>query len=353
LEKWQQEEYKKQLEQLRKIAQQEEYMYRTLKERNPRYIQEINKSLEIAGFHICLAEYEKPIIRGFVRDATSVQEGVKNRLESLKLREELQKELDDFSKRHPFVSKDDKEAIAELEKIKEKYKDELVIREDNERRKIKKLKLLVQSNFDEWTHFITLTHHYNQLNIKKAKQNFKEWAKEVNKIVDDFKYVYVMEFQTRGAIHFHVICKCADEKGVLDKKRFMKVRQAWKHGMINIKGIKYQYVPKENKKEAQEELKQLAADEQLVTIWSLGNYLTSYLKKQSDNMLLFGSAMYGFSKNLKKEIKITDEKKIAQLLEMLGVEQLKEKTYEIYQAETDNNIKLTFWNKLIENQSNE
>lgn len=348
MEKHEQEKYKKQLEKLRWLSFHEELRYRALKKSKPSYCEAIDRVLEIAGFHITLTEFEKPIFRGFERSDGSIEEGVKKRKESLELREKLQEELDAFSKRYPFVSKDDKEAMEEFKKIKEKYKDLLTIREDNQRRKINRLKSLIQANFDEWTHFITLTFHHNELDIKKAKQHIKKWAYEMSKLIPDFKYIYVMEFQERGSIHFHVLCKCVGKDGVLSKKQFMKVRETWKHGAINIKGIRYKYIPKEHREEAEKELKELSKDERLLTIWSIGSYLTSYLKKGADNMLLFGSKMYGHSEGLKKEIKITGNKeKIAQILSDLGVEQLKSKTYEIHIEETENKVKKTYWNKLI------
>lgn len=357
LDKKQQEQYKKQLEYFREIAENEEYDFQKLKDNNPKYVKEINKVLEISGFNISLTEFEKPILKGFQRSDESINDGVQKRLESLELREQMQSELDEFSKKYPFISKDDSEAIEEFKKIKEKYKDSLVIRKDNERRKINKLKTLIQSNFDEWTHFITLTHHHNELDVKRAKERFKKWAKDMNKIVTDFKYVNVLEFQERGAVHFHVVCKCTNEKGVLAKSQFMKVRKTWeKHGSINIKGIKYKYdreVSKELKNKVKMELKELSQDEQMAVIWSLGSYLTSYLEKGADNMLLFGSKMYGYSKGLKESIKITEPKKIAQILRYLGTGGLKENSYEIEIPQTENKLTKTYWNKLMKDQTKE
>jgi hypothetical protein len=48
-------------------------------------------------------------------------------------------------------------------------------------------------------------------------------------------------------------------------------------------------------------------------------------RKGADNMLLFGSKMYGNSEGLKPSIKITDAKKIARLMGYLGTDGLKKK----------------------------
>lgn len=351
MDRKEQNQYKKKLEDIRKVSEKEESDFQKLKEKNPKFIKEIKQVLEINGFHISLTTFEKPIIRGFERSEDAVQDGVEQRLENMELRKQLQLELDDFAERNRYISKDNSEALAELKQIKEKYKDNLTIREDNQRRTINKLKSIIQANFDEWTHFITLTHHHNELDIKRAKETIKEWTKKVRKLMPNFVYVYVMEFQERGSIHFHILCRCADEKGLLSKKDFVKVRETWKKGSINIRGIKYQYVPKKHVNEAMRDLVELGQDEQMRTIWSLGNYLTSYLQKGVDNMLLFGSQMYGNSKGLKPTIRITDQKKIAQILKSVGTDGLKENLYEIEIPETNNKLIKKYYNKLIKNQT--
>jgi len=57
--------------------------------------------------------------------------------------------------------------------------------------------------------------------------------------------------------------------------------------------------------------------------------------------------MYGASSGLKEEIVLRDKKRIAAILLELGVERLKEKTYEIKQTETDNTITMKCYNQLI------
>lgn len=176
----------------------------------------------------------------------------------------------------------------------------------------------------------------------------------MKKVIPDFKYVYVIEFQQRGSIHFHVICRCVDENGTwMDRKAFNKVTKIWKHGNTDIKGISQKYIPKKAREKAQQELNIDSDEEKVIAIWSLGSYLTSYLEKGADNMLLFGSKMYGNSEGLKPSIKITDAKKIARLMGYLGTDGLKKKVYDIEIPETNNKITKTFHNKLITNQTKE
>lgn len=342
----QQEQYKKQLDWLREQSEIEEFEFHKLKENNPKYVKEIKEVFEVSGFHIEHTTFEKPLIRGFERTDESIAEAMEKRQESLELRQELQEELDAFSAKYPFVSKDDAAAMAELKAIKEKFKDDLVKRKDSERRTIKRLKTIVQSNFDEWTHLITIEYHYNEMDIERAKEHFKQWAKDMRKLNPNFIYVYVMEFQERGAIHFHVICRCVREDGTWYKnKDFKKIVTMWKHGHTDVAAIHQKNIPKKLRDKAKAEMK--IENEKIIAIWSLGSYLTSYLEKGSDNMLLFGNRMFGYSRGLKDSIRITDPKKIAHLRKYFRLDELKENSYKIDLERAENKVFKQFYNKLI------
>ncbi|BCD26956.1 hypothetical protein BC30090_p72 (plasmid) [Bacillus cereus] len=339
--------YKKKLQRYQEMMIEQETAYEKTKESYPNYVEPYDEKLVISGFHIIHSQYEKPIWRGFKRNDEAVEQGAKNRKISMTIRKELDNELQNYVDRFPSATKHDKQAMKELKRIKDAYKDVLQIREDNEKRKIRTLKNKIQANFDEWTHFLTLTFKENLIDITRAKEKLKEWVKKMKVLYPDFLYVYVMEFQERVAIHFHVLCRM-DKGKVVPKKKFMQTRKTWdKLGNIDIKGIRYKYLPKKHVNEAKTELQELSASERMVTIWSVGNYLTSYLEKGADDVLLFGSKMYGASSGLKEEIVLRDKKRIAAILLELGVERLKEKTYEIQQTETDNTITMKCYNQLI------
>jgi len=342
-----QQQYKYKLQRYQKVMDEHEAQYTRKKIFFPDYVEPYDEKLVISGFHIVHSQYEKPIWRGFKRNEESIGRGAEKRKVSTQIRKELDKELCDYVDRFPNATKGDKKALKELKRIKEKYADALKIREDNEKRKIRTLKNKIQANFDEWTHFLTLTFKENIIDIEKAKEKLKGWTKKMKKLYPDFLYVYVMEFQERAAIHFHILCRM-DKGKTVPKKKFMQTRNTWdKLGNVDIKGIRYKYIPKKHVTEAKGELKELSMSERMVTIWSVGNYLTSYLEKGADDVLLFGSKMYGSSSGLKEEIVLRDKKRIAAILSELGVERLKEKTYEVKQTETDNTITMKCYNQLI------
>jgi hypothetical protein len=177
----------------------------------------------------------------------------------------------------------------------------------------------------------------------------------MKKIFPEFEYIYVVEFQKRGSIHFHVICSMDPGKKV-SKEKFNETRGTWNWGDntngIDIKGINYKYIPKSKDSDIGE-LEQKNATEKVKTIWSVGNYLTSYLKKDANATFLFGNKMYGASTGLKTVIEITDPKKIAKLERELGLANLKEKVYEVEIPETGNKVTKKYYNKLILKKEND
>jgi len=346
-----QELYGRKLDRYRELQEQEERIYHRAKDYNPKFAMPIENKLKISGLHVELSLYDKPVWKGMVRDELAIQEGVEKRKESMEIKKQMDEEIEALLARHPDISvTKNPAAVAELEEIKKRYAPLIPTREDNSKRKINKLKSKIQANFDEWTHFITLTFRDNLYDTKNAKKKFEKWVEKVKPLYPDFKYIYVLEFQERGACHFHVLASMDKGKRV-SKEKFKQTVDTWKHGNIDIAGINYKYtrMPKKHKEDATEELRELSVSEKIKTIWSVGNYLTSYLKKGSNSVLLFNSKMYGCSADLKAEIVITNPKKIAQVLGELGLEQYKEKTYTIKIQETDNTVIKKFYNMLIKN----
>lgn len=338
--------YNKHLEKIRESVEEDEQFFQRLKSNNPNYKKPYNAQLKISGFHVELSVFEKPVWRGTQRNQQAIEEGVEKRKESMAIKKELDKELADYANRYPNATKEDEEALAALKAIKSKYEPLIKTREDNYRRKVNKLKSKIQANFDSWTHFITLSFKENEMDVPRAKKRFEKWVEKMKKIYPDFLYVYVIEWQQRGAVHFHVVSSLDVGKKVHPKK-FKETCETWTYGSIDIVGVNYKYVSKEHQKSAEKELMELSQSEKLKTIWSIGNYLVSYLKKDADSVLLFGSKLYGASSDLKEEIVIRDEKKIAQVIKGLGLGNLKRKDYEINIEQTDNKVMKSFFNMLI------
>lgn len=356
-------EYEKKLKRLEKEARADDVRFKIRQQvrrreiemgsKAPAIVREVSEVLEIAGMHIVHKTYENPIWQGFKRSDDSINEGVLKRKESQKIRKEMEEELKCYAEKYPNAKKEDKEAIAELEEIKKKYAEVLSRREDNVKRQVDELRDVINANWKHWSHFITLTFKENLVDIELARSRFKDWTKKMCALYDDFIYCYVIEFQARGAVHFHVIVRIKNGK-LVGKTEFMKIRNTWNFGSINIKGIAQKYkkeVPKKIKDATNEELKleEVEDDVKIVYVWSLGNYLTGYMKKEAGNVLLFGQKMFGTSakEKLEKKIVIRDKKIIDRAVGELELDRLKKKEYVIEQKETENTITMSYYNKLI------
>lgn len=160
----------------------------------------------------------------------------------------------------------------EVQKLESRMKSN--IRARNEVRR------LVLSNFDKSSKFMTLTFRENLQDISEANKCFKEFLRSVNRHLKrkgkpNMKYVAVVEFQKRGAIHYHVIC---DLKGVNASRLwgFWKSATRQYDGGVDIKNIRQ--------------------------VDNVGAYVTKYMVKdleKADDRLV-GKKVYQRSQNLDK-----------------------------------------------------
>lgn len=135
--------------------------------------------------------------------------------------------------------------------------------------------------------FITLTYKENMQDIRKSKSHLAYFFKKLKKDYKDIKFLYVLEFQGRGAIHYHMLCnldvgfksqqgryKRKSEKHKMYEDEFNK--KYWNRGFIDI---------------------QLLKDE---GIRKVGNYIACYLTEDLFEKDLQGNRCWGHSRNLNK-----------------------------------------------------
>lgn len=129
--------------------------------------------------------------------------------------------------------------------------------------------------------FLTLTFEENTTDLDYANNEFKNWVKRVNYQVFKtkkriMKYVAVIEFQKRGAVHYHVLCN-------LPYINAESLSNVWGHGFIKInkiKGDKSRFGSSE-------------CD-------NVGAYVCKYMTKDNDDKRLVGRKSYLMSRNLDK-----------------------------------------------------
>ena len=137
----------------------------------------------------------------------------------------------------------------------------------------KNIKNITNSN-PQLQKFLTLTFKKNIIDIDFANYEFMQFIKRMKFKYLDFQYLAVIEFQKRGAVHYHIICNLP----FVDKKLIAK---KWGHGFIKIKRID--------------------------RINNMGGYISKYVSKDSDNMKLFNKKKFFHSKDLYMPLEIINE----------------------------------------------
>lgn len=132
--------------------------------------------------------------------------------------------------------------------------------------------------------FLTLTYADNETNLTQARKDFDKFVKRVKTRYKDFQYLNVVEFQKRGAVHFHMLCNLP----YVDVNEFSKV---WGHGFIKVNRID--------------------------NVDNVGAYITKYMTKENVDARLAGRKCYSMSKGLQEADTFTDENEINDVLESL------------------------------------
>lgn len=160
-------------------------------------------------------------------------------------------------------------------------------RKDALRRARQEIRRIVNANVgaygDQFTaKFLTLTFGDNVTDLDYANREFKKFIKRLNYYAfgtkeANLRYTVIVEFQKRGAVHYHVM---------LYNLPFMPVKEIsriWRHGHVWINKID--------------------------DVDNVGAYVCKYLTKANDDDRLRGRKCYFNSRGLFKPIVIEDEKK--------------------------------------------
>lgn len=102
-----------------------------------------------------------------------------------------------------------------------------------------KLYKIIMSNLDDKqlykNLFVTLTFKKNIIDIKKANYEFKKFIQRFYTFMGKkYKYITVIEFQKRGAIHYHTLIFNVKYK----EKLHLDIKKLWGNGATDIKAIK-------------------------------------------------------------------------------------------------------------------
>lgn len=149
---------------------------------------------------------------------------------------------------------------------------------------------IVNTNFSTSSKFVTLTFAENVTDLRFANHEFGKFLKRLKRYLGYIpQYIAVVEFQKRGAIHFHVLMNCPYiPVEVLER--------LWGHGFVKINAID--------------------------NVDNLGAYVTKYMTKDNIDERLAGQKSYFTSHNLKKPEETTDGELIDEVLAAADVERV-------------------------------
>lgn len=132
----------------------------------------------------------------------------------------------------------------------------------------REIRRIIWSNWNQYSKFLTLTYADNMQDREQFQKDWQEFTRRMSRWGYTLKYLYVLEYQERGAIHAHV---------VVFNQEFIDIRvieNAWGHGFVKINCI---------------------AD-----IHNLGAYVCKYLTK--DTLSEYNSKSYSTSRGLNRPI---------------------------------------------------
>lgn len=136
-----------------------------------------------------------------------------------------------------------------------------------------RVRRLAIANFDEHSRFFTSTFADNIKDMNFANNEFKKFIQRLKYHYGDFKYLVVVEFQKRGAIHYHML----SDFGYIEHSDLEKL---WGNGFVWINDLL-----KANKGKP---------------VDNVGAYLVKYMNKNIIDKRLMGKKAYFTSRNLKK-----------------------------------------------------
>lgn len=136
------------------------------------------------------------------------------------------------------------------------------------------IRRLACCNFDNmYDKFLTLTFSDNKTDVQECNVLFKAFIRKLREVkhISNLKYLAVIEFQKRGAVHYHVLLN-------IPYIPQNEIQDLWGHGFVSINAIEH--------------------------VDNIGAYIVKYMTKDNIDKRLRGQKAYLFSRNLHKPEKV-------------------------------------------------
>lgn len=151
------------------------------------------------------------------------------------------------------------------------FDNSLTDRVNNQHKSRNQFRRLITANFDDKSKFITLTFKDNLKDVRTANKEFKKFIQKMRYRYGNFKYANVIQFQNRGAVHYHMM----SDLPYIPHEKLMKI---WGHGFVGINEINH--------------------------VDNVGAYMMPYMSKDMNDTRLMGEKSYMTSKNLIRPVEI-------------------------------------------------
>lgn len=159
-------------------------------------------------------------------------------------------------------------------------------REDNLVKARARIRRLIAANVNAYAQkpkFITFTFAKNVTELKEAHLMWAEFTRKMREEFGPLKYLAVVEFQKRGAIHYHVLYfNLPFRYGIKTL-----LQKTWGHGWVKLITVKH--------------------------VKNLGAYVSKYLQKDIMDCRLWGEKAFFCSKGLRQPEQYRDEREIAKM----------------------------------------
>lgn len=171
------------------------------------------------------------------------------------------------------------------------------------------IRRLACCNFDnQYDKFFTLTFAENKTDVQECNILFKSFIRKLkNKYEKNLKYLAVIEFQKRGAVHYHVLSN-------IPYIQQNELQNLWGHGFVYINAISH--------------------------VDNIGAYIVKYMTKDNKDIRLRGQKAYLFSRNLRKPEKVVNHNlKDFDIVESKIIDKYKlNKIRPVYEANFDTSV---------------
>jgi len=136
---------------------------------------------------------------------------------------------------------------------------------------------LVNANVGQYGYeavFLTFTYAQNQGDLAVAWSDWHEFMRRFNARFGRTHALTVMEFQKRGAVHFHCIFFNLPPSVESNERRLRTIAKLWGHGFVDIERVR--------------------------SAKNVGAYVCKYLNKSASDVRLKGKKFYSTTRNLIK-----------------------------------------------------